>query len=78
MVGDSLDVRGFALTGVAGTCPEDLDAARAHLARALDDSGSVGLLLLSERVARLLPDEVERLRRSEGPPAVLVLPERHR
>ena len=74
VLGDAFDVRGFALAGVEGFVPPDSDAARAVLARVAEELPPVGLLLLSERIADLLPDEVERLLRSERPPAVLVLP----
>ncbi|MGE5414618.1 MAG: V-type ATP synthase subunit F [Syntrophomonadaceae bacterium] len=76
VLADALDVRGFALAGVEGACPENSDAARAHFTRVVDDPRPVGLLLVSERVAGLLTREVEKLVRSERPPAVLVLPGR--
>ncbi len=76
VLGDAVDVRGFALAGVEGLVPRDSGAARAFLARVADDPRPIGLLLLSERVARLAPREVERLVESDRPPAVLVLPER--
>ena len=74
VLGDAPDVRGFALAGVDGACPEDRETARAFLAKAVDADPPVGLLLLSERIAGLLPREIDRLERSDRPPAVLVLP----
>ena len=76
VLGDALDVRGFALAGVEGTSPEEAETARAQLERVVDAEPPVGLLLLSERVAGLLPREIDRLERSDRPPAVLVLPGR--
>jgi vacuolar-type H+-ATPase subunit F/Vma7 len=74
LLGDAADVRGFALAGVEGGVAEDAETARALLEKAGDGGRPVGLLLLSERIARLLPGEVARLLRSERPPAVLLLP----
>jgi vacuolar-type H+-ATPase subunit F/Vma7 len=74
VLGDAEDVRGFALAGVEGRVAEDAETARAVLERGDGEGRPVGLLLLSERIARLLPREVDRLVRSERPPAVLVLP----
>lgn len=74
LVGEALDAHGFALAGVEAVCPEDADTARAHLARAAGAEPPIGLLLVSERIAALVPRDVERLARSERPPAVLVLP----
>ena len=74
VLGDALDVRGFALAGVEGARAEDPESARAGLARAVHAEPPVGLLLLSERIAGLLPREIDRLERSDGPPAVVVLP----
>jgi vacuolar-type H+-ATPase subunit F/Vma7 len=76
VLGDSADVRGFALAGVEGLVAEGAEDARALLARPAKELPTVGLLLLSERVAAALPREVERLQRSDRPPAVLVLPGR--
>lgn len=73
VLGDAADVRGFALAGVEGGVAEDAETARALLEKT-GDGHPVGLLLLSQRIARLLPGEVARLLRSERPPAVLVLP----
>ena len=74
VLGDAADVRGFALAGVEGRVAEDAETARAFLEQPEGEGRAVGLLLLSERLARLLPREVGRLLRSERPFPALVLP----
>jgi len=75
VLGDADDVRGFALAGVEGQVCQDLGAAESALAQIGARAGEVGLLLISAAVAGFAPSAVERLRRQEGGPAVVILPE---
>jgi vacuolar-type H+-ATPase subunit F/Vma7 len=74
VVGSRQDVGGFALAGlpgvVVGTGPE-VEAALGAAAR----EGQTDLLLVSADAIRLAPDALEALRRREGAPVLLVLPE---
>jgi vacuolar-type H+-ATPase subunit F/Vma7 len=75
VLGDADDVRGFALAGVEGHVCQDLGAAESTLAQIGAQVGEVGLVLISAAVAGLASRAVERLRRQEGSPAVVILPQ---
>ena len=73
LLGTPEDVRGFALAGIAGsacTTPEEALEAAAGLETMQD----LALLLVSQEVAQLAPEAVEKLSRDHGPPTVVVLP----
>lgn len=73
LLGTPEDVRGFALAGIAGTpctTPEEVEEAAAGLETMQD----LALVLVSQEVAQLAPEAVEKIAREHGPPAVVVLP----
>lgn len=73
LVGDADDVLGFSLAGVEGFIARDRRQAEQALA-AVEADGGVGLLLVSASIEDLRPRALERIRRREGLPALVVLP----
>jgi vacuolar-type H+-ATPase subunit F/Vma7 len=75
VVGSANDVRGFSLVGLPGRVADTAREAVSALGEEARDGSGTALLLVSARAARLYPDELAAIRRREGGPAVLVLPE---
>ncbi len=75
LLGTPRDVRGFALAGLDGRIAPDAESARRELDRIRGQEEEVGLLILSEPVARWLRPELASLTASGLPPAVILLPE---
>ena len=64
----------FALAGIPGGAAATPAEARQLLARGRADPG-VGLVLITERVAKEIRDEVDAIRREGRPPLVLEIPD---
>ncbi len=64
----------FALAGISGGAADTPAEARQLLTQGRADPG-VGLVLISERVAREIRDEVDAIRQEGRPPLVLEIPD---
>ena len=64
----------FALAGIPGGAAATAAEAKQLLAQGRADPG-VGLVLITERVAREIRDEVDAIRREGRPPLVLEIPD---
>ena len=64
----------FALAGIPGGAAADAAEARRLLGQGLADPG-VGLVLITERVAREIRNEVDAIRREGRPPLILEIPD---
>ena len=77
VVTDSSDTLvGLRLAGIEGTVVRTEDEARAALEAAVQDR-EIGILLVSERLAKLCEREVAPLKRNGATPLVLEIPDRH-
>lgn len=74
LIADARTFLAFALAGVKGGVAEDAGEARRLLAEAAADA-SVGLILITERLARQVRGEVDALRREGRRPYVLEIPD---
>ncbi len=72
IIGDQDTVLGFRFAGVTGTVVSTPDEAREALRRALGDS-ECSILLVTERVERMVPEAVLAQRLAAAPPFVVVL-----
>ncbi len=73
VIGSAPDVRGFALAGIGGRVAADAESGRRELAAARA-ARDVGLVLLSEPLARQLTAELRALAAAGPAPVALVLP----
>jgi vacuolar-type H+-ATPase subunit F/Vma7 len=64
----------FALAGIPGGAADTPAEARQLLTQGRSDPG-VGLVLISEQVARKIRDEVDAIRREGRPPLILEIPD---
>jgi vacuolar-type H+-ATPase subunit F/Vma7 len=71
-VGSSGDALAFSLAGVEGSLARDRREAEQAL-EAIESEGA-GLLLVSASVRDLSPRSLERIRRRDGLPALVILP----
>ncbi len=75
IIGDEDTVLGFGMVGVQGRTVHDPDEADAALKNATDDK-SVGIIIITERVAELIRDQVDRYIFSEQFPLIVEIPDR--
>ena len=75
VVGSPEDVRGFALAGLAGYPADGRLEVETILAERSREDSDVGLLLVSGSAARQAPEALAALRKRDGAPIVLELPE---
>ncbi|MCD6121183.1 MAG: V-type ATP synthase subunit F [Spirochaetales bacterium] len=81
LITDNIDTQiGLRLVGVKGvtvhTKKEVLDALESLKAR-LKEREDIGILLITEKIAELIPDELNEMRLSKKLPLVTVIPDRH-
>ena len=74
LIADARTFLAFALAGVKGGVAEDAEDARRLLAEARANA-AVGLILITERLARQVRGEVDGLRREGRRPYVLEIPD---
>lgn len=74
LIADSRTFLAFALAGVRGGVPENPEAARRLLAQAQTDP-TVGLILITERLAQGIRSEVDAARRQGSRPLILEIPD---
>jgi V/A-type H+-transporting ATPase subunit F len=73
-LGDDLTRLSFALVGIPGETPADARETRRLLKRARNDK-QVGIILITERLAREVQEDITRLREQDYLPIILEIPE---
>lgn len=76
VIGDADTVLGFRLAGVGGETVHDAEGIRQALERAIGDKG-IGVILLPERLARLVRAEVDRHVTRAAFPLIVEIPDIH-
>jgi V/A-type H+-transporting ATPase subunit F len=67
---------GMKLAGIEGVVAHGYDEASGAVARALERS-DVAILAVTEKIAELMPDTIQRLREHGELPIVVEIPDRH-
>ncbi len=75
VIGDESTVAGFGLVGVEGETVESADEAREALKRAFA-SPDIGIVVISERVAAGLREEMEKYTFGRSFPLIIEIPDR--
>jgi len=75
IIGDEETVLGFGMAGVQGQIASGPDEADAALKNALDDK-TVGIIIITERVAELIRDKVDHFIFSAQFPLIVEIPDR--
>jgi len=73
VIGDEDTVLGFRYAGVEGRVARTSDEARAALAERVEGGGT-GIVILTDEIANVIQDEVNRLRFEGGGPLVVQIP----
>ena len=77
LISDNTDTQtGLRLAGVEGVVVHERDAVRAAISTAVDDPG-VAVLLITEKLAAIVPEQVDEMRLRLSRPLVVVIPDRH-
>ncbi len=74
IIGDEDSVLGFNLIGVSGKAVENVDEARESFHKMIDGN-SIKILLITERVAELLQQEIDEHRAKMAFPIVVEIPD---
>jgi len=74
VIADARTLLAFRLAGLPGGAAADVPEARQLLAQGLADPG-VGLILVTEGLAREMQKEVDAVRREGRPPLILEIPD---
>ncbi|MFO7612926.1 MAG: V-type ATP synthase subunit F [Clostridia bacterium] len=77
LISDNVDTqKGMRLAGIEGVVVhgyrETMEAMRVCL-----DDGSLGIILITEKLAELIPEKLDEMRRNGHLPLVVVVPDRH-
>ncbi len=77
LISDNIDTQiGLRLAGVKGVVvhtKEEILPVMESLRKRKD----IGILLLTEKIAGLIPDEIDEMRKSRSLPVVTIIPDRH-
>ena len=77
LISDNIDTQiGLRLAGIKGVVVHERDEVLKALKDAMSD-GSIGVILLTQKIAQLIPDELLELKLSPSLPLVFVIPDRH-
>lgn len=77
LISDNHDTAvGMRLCGVEGTVLHDADSVKAKLAELLADE-NIGIILVTEKIAAMIPDYISELRLSVQKPLIVEIPDRH-
>lgn len=74
VIADARSLLAFELAGIPGGAADNETDARRLLRQGLADAG-VGLILITERVAREIRSEVDAIRREGRPPLIVEIPD---
>ncbi len=75
IIGDEDTVLGFGMVGVEGKIVEDKDSAESAFNHALKDH-SIGVVIITERAAEYIREEVDAYHFSEQFPLIVEIPDR--
>ncbi len=77
LISDNIDTQiGLRFAGIKGVVVHERDEILKVLNEALKDP-TIGILLVTQRIAEKIPEEVERIKLSKGLPLLFVIPDRH-
>ncbi len=77
LISDNIDTQiGLRLAGIKGVVVHERDEILPVLEEVLKDE-SVGVILMTEKIAQKIPDKVEELKLRKELPLVFVIPDRH-
>ena len=77
LISDNIDTQaGMRLAGIGGVVAHTKGETMAALGEALETPG-LGILLVTEKLAGLIPDELTALRLNRRLPLIVVVPDRH-
>lgn len=75
VIGDEDTVLGFGMVGVSGSIVRTSDEAKIAIRRAIDDS-SIGIIIITERVANFIRDVVDKYVFTLSFPLIVEIPDR--
>ena len=77
LIADNVDTQtGLRLAGVEGVVVHERDEVKAAIRDAMDDT-DVAVLLITEKLAGIVPEQVDEMRLRRSRPLVVVIPDRH-
>jgi len=77
LIADNVDTQtGLRLAGVEGVVVHERDEIKAAIQQAMDDT-RVAVLLITEKLAEIVPAQIDDMRLRRGRPLVVVIPDRH-
>jgi V/A-type H+-transporting ATPase subunit F len=77
LISDNIDTqKGMRLAGIEGVVVHEYDDTLQALESCLSDE-SIGIILITEKLAALMPEKINNLKINETKPLVVVIPDRH-
>ena len=77
LISDNVDTqKGMRLAGIEGVVVHEFDEVNSAMDACMADE-NVGILLLTEKLAELIPKRLDEMRREGHLPLVVVIPDRH-
>lgn len=77
LISDNVDTQtGMRLAGIEGCVVHETDEVRRELERAVKDE-NIGIVLLTEKLGKLVPDYVRELKLKLAQPLIVEIPDRH-
>lgn len=77
LISDNIDTQiGMRLVGVKGVVVHEKEEVLSIL-KDVEKRKDIGIILMTEKIAELVPEEVHRLRVSKSLPLVTLIPDRH-
>ena len=77
LIADNVDKEvGMSLAGVEGVVLHERDEVRKALNQALQRQ-EIGVLLVTEKIAGLIPEEIREIKRNRQVPLIVTIPDRH-
>ena len=77
LISDNIDTQiGLRLAGIKGVVVHERDEVLKVLDEVLKDK-SIGVVLMTQKIAQLIPDEIRDLKLNASLPLVFVIPDRH-
>ncbi len=77
LISDNIDTqKGMRLAGIEGVVVHEYDETLEALESCIRDD-NIGIILITEKLAALMPDRINSLKINENKPLVVVIPDRH-
>jgi len=77
LISDNVDTKtGMRLAGIAGVVVHGRDEVISALKKALENK-DIGIILITEKLAELIPDEITGIKLTYGTPLLVEIPDRH-